>query len=196
MSSDALVAPAVLAPAALVPLGVIIGAHGVRGELRVKLHNPSSDLLATQQVVWLRTGTGRDAQVEKHPVLTRRWHKELLLITIDRCTDRDVAEGMRGTELCVPRSALPVLEADEHYLVDLVGLRAQLPDGQEVGVVEAVIPYPTTNVLCVRSPQSVIEVPMLAPYVVETRVADGYVVVDHLGDLIPVPSPGARPRSA
>jgi 16S rRNA processing protein RimM len=187
----------------LVPLGVIVGAHGVRGELRVKLHNPGSDLLASQRTVTLRrdppgaTSEGQASSgplLEQRRVLSRRWHKDLLLLMLERCDDRDTAQAMRGIELCVVRSALPKLDEGEHYLIDLVGLRAQLPSGELVGRVQAVIPYPTAEVLCVRSERGLIEVPMFAPYVVETRIADGCVVVDHLDDLVPEPSSSKSSR--
>jgi ribosomal 30S subunit maturation factor RimM len=61
-------------------------------------------------------------------------------------------------------------------------LRAQRPDGQSIGTVESVIPYPTVDALRVRTEAGVIEVPVLAPYFVEARVADGVVVLDSLDD--------------
>lgn len=165
----------------LVPLGVIVGAHGVRGELRVKLHNPSSEVLDRRKSVVLRHG----AETSEHRVSARRRHQDLLLITIDGCTDRDMAIALRGREVCVPRSHLPAPAPGEHYLIDLVGLRAERADGQSVGTVESVIPYPTVDALCVRTEQGIIEVPMLDPYFVEARVADGVVVLAHLEDFEP-----------
>ena len=58
------------------------------------------------------------------------------------CTDRDAAEALRGTELCVDRSELPPLEAGEYYLIDLVGLEARLPDGTVVGTVDQTVTVP------------------------------------------------------
>lgn len=165
---------------ALVPIGVVIGAHGIAGELRVKLHNPASEALDTARRVFLREGGGAAEQVR---VRSRRRHNELVLLTLETCGDRDAALSLRGREVCVPRSALPPLAEGEHYLIDLVGLRAQRPSGEHVGVVEAVIPYPTVDALCIRSADRVLEVPMLAPYFVEARVAEGVIVVDQIEDL-------------
>ena len=118
----------------LVPLGVLIGAHGVHGELRVKLHNPDSDVLDRRKSIALRSS---DGSTSEHRVTARRRHQDLLLITIEGCSDRDAAIALRGREVCVPRSALPKLPPGEHYLIDLVGLRAQRLDGQSIGTVGA-----------------------------------------------------------
>jgi 16S rRNA processing protein RimM len=164
----------------LVPIGVVIGAHGVQGELRVKLYNPESEALDRTRSVVLRATTGAEHEVR---IRARRRHKELFLLTLETCSDRDAAIALRGHEVCVPRAALPKLRAGEHYLIDLVGLRAQRPDGAAVGVVESVIPYPTVDALCVRSAQGIVEVPMLAPYFVEARVTEGFIVIDFIEDL-------------
>ena len=165
----------------LVPLGVIVGAHGVRGELRIKLHNPSSEVLDRRKSLVLRDGD----KTSEHRVTARRRHQDLLLVTLEGCSDRDAAIALRGREVCVPRNQLPQLAPGEHYLVDLVGLQAQRPDGQSIGKVESVIPYPTVDALAVRTEAGILEIPVLAPYFVEARVADGIVVLDHLEDFAP-----------
>lgn len=172
----------------LVPLGVIIGAHGVRGELRVKLYNAGSDVLDRRESVVLRDG----AALSERAVSARRRHQDLLLLTLEGCANRDAALALRGREVCVPRGALPELAPGEHYLIDLVGLRAERPDGQSIGEVEGVIPYPTVAALRVRTERGVLEVPILAPYFVEARVRDGVVVLDELEDFALETAPEKR----
>jgi 16S rRNA processing protein RimM len=173
---------------ALVPLGVVIGAHGVRGELRVKLLNPASDLLASVAYVWLR-GQGAACRVGVRSVHEHR--QALLLVAIDGCADRDAAEALRGSELCVPRAELPQLEEGEYYLIDLVGLEVHLPSGEWIGCVEGTLEYPASQVLRVRLrpghdrgvAEAVMEVPLLEPYLVAIEPQQRGVVVDHLDDL-------------
>jgi 16S rRNA processing protein RimM len=175
----------------LVPLGVCVGAHGVHGDVRVKLHNPESELLFECERVLLReAGSGEVREVELGGC---RWHKDLLLVELSGVDGRDAALSLRGAELYVPRSALPELDEGEHYLIDLIGLQVRRTDGSVVGEVRDVIDYPAAQVMCVPVEGGTLEIPDLPPYVVETRVADGYVVVDALEDLEPVP-PRARKR--
>jgi 16S rRNA processing protein RimM len=177
----------------LVPLGVVVSAHGVRGELRVKLLNPASELIESLDHVWLRRAGDPTRRVSVRGV--HRHQSALLLVTLPDCHDRDAAEALRGTELCVPRAELPELAQGEVYLVDLLGLEARLPDGSTVGVVEDTIEYPASQVLRVRlrarsdgahdqrERGGVIEVPLFSPYFVEVQLEARAVIIDHLEDL-------------
>jgi len=180
--------------ARLIPLAVVTGAHGIRGELRVKLHNPASELFATlEHVLMRRAEAPTDAAPER--VWIRRARAAgtgLWLVEIEGCADRDAAVALRGAELCVPREALPALPDGEHYLTDLVGLQARTPDGAPVGVVEEAIEYPAAQVLRVRVDRATIEVPLRAPYVRDIDLAQAIVIVDHLDDLDTLPDEPAR----
>jgi len=177
----------------LVPLGVVVSAHGVRGELRVKLLNPASELIESLDHVWLRRTGDPTRRVSVRGV--HRHQSALVLVTLPDCRDRDAAEALRGTELCVPRAELPQLAQGEFYLVDLLGLEARLPDGSVIGVVEDTIEYPASQVLRVRlragaeiavdelAKAGVVEVPLFEPYFVELQLEARAVIVDHLEDL-------------
>lgn len=176
----------------LVPLGVLVGAHGVRGDLRVKLHNPDSELLQELERVSLRAPDGGLREVA---IAGTRMHRQGLLLRLAGCENREDAEALRGTELCIPRAQLPELPEGEHYLIDLIGLQAQRPDGSAVGTIEDAIEYPSAQALRVSVEGGVLEVPHLPPYVVELRIDEGVVVVDELDDLeIEPPRLPRRPK--
>ncbi len=172
----------------LVALAVVTGAHGLRGELKVKLYNPSSELLSGRpQLVLRRPGEGAGASPAR--VRAARPHgRGQWLIAIEGCRDRDAAAALRGVELCVARASLPPLPSGEHYLVDLIGLRAERAGGQEVGTVEEAIAYPASQVLRVRVEGGALEIPLCEPYLVEVRLDEGRVIVDHLEDLELLPA--------
>jgi 16S rRNA processing protein RimM len=62
-------------------------------------------------------------------------------------TDRNAAEALRGTELTVPRSALPPLEDGEYYHVDLIGLTCLSEDGTQIGLVSTVENFGAGDIL-------------------------------------------------
>lgn len=104
-----------------VTLAVVIGAHGIAGEVRLKVF--ADDLASYTSfnggaltLKSLRTGSNgaiaRFAQVD----------------------DRNAAEALRSTELTVPRSALPPLAEGEYYHVDLIGLPCVTASGRSLGV--------------------------------------------------------------
>lgn len=75
---------------------------------------------------------------------------KLLLAEVEGCSDRDVAQSLRGTELWYEREMLPELdEEDGFYHEDLVGLTV-IEDGQEIGVVCAVDNFGASDLIEIR----------------------------------------------
>lgn len=171
----------------LIELAAVVRAHGLAGEVVLKSFNPESELLSSLDEIVLRSP---DGTLRRFEVISRRGHQELLALR--GVTDRDAAEGLRGHVVCVPRSALPPLEEGEYYLVDLVGLRVQTPDGSVLGHVEDILEYPSVEALVIITDGIVREVPNLDRYVPVVDVAGGFVVVEHIDEIEPVPLAALR----
>lgn len=172
---------------AWVPVGEIMGAHGVHGDLRVKNYNPESPLLLEVEQVYLRQGEGAPIA---YRVRDAREYGPGLLLQLAGCKHRDQAQALYGAQICVARSQLPPPEDDEFYVVDAIGAQVELADGQVVGVVEGFRDYPTVDVLVVRGDDGVRELPLLEPYLVSADIPAGRIVVDHFFEL----ELEARPR--
>jgi 16S rRNA processing protein RimM len=108
-----------------VTLAVVIGAHGVAGEVRLKVF--AEDLAAYKS---FNNGalTLKSARAGNNGTIAR----------FAEVPDRNAAEALRGTELTVPRSALPPLTDGEYYHADLIGLAAVSTDGEAIGRVVAI----------------------------------------------------------
>jgi 16S rRNA processing protein RimM len=170
------------APDALVAVGYVRRAHGLRGEVRLKHLNSSSTLLlGCKSLVLRRPEQPEDARTIA--VVRSRPEKDAVLAVLEGIATRNDAEALEGLEICVPREAFPAPAADEWYIVDLVGLRAQRPDGTALGEVLDVVQYPTIDCLRVRSADGVREVPMVEPYFLSADVAGGFVLLGPLDDL-------------
>jgi len=94
-----------------VTLAVIIGAHGVTGEVRLKLF--TEDLKAYPALV-SKTGAA-------FTLKSIRPGSNGAVARFTEISDRNGAEALRGTELTVLRSALPPLEEGEYYHADILG---------------------------------------------------------------------------
>jgi 16S rRNA processing protein RimM len=158
-----------------------MGTHGVRGELRVKLHNPESELLYDVEAVQLRAA----GAMRPYTVLQVRPGGKGLLVQLEGVDTVERAQALRGSELCVGRSHLPELPDGEFYHCDLEGLTVVDLAGTPQGTVERVLEYPASTVLRVRTDRGPIEVPMREPYLVQIDLETGNVIVDQLEDLEP-----------
>ncbi len=116
-------------------VGVIAGAHGVRGDVRVKSFTEDPrDLVAYGPVTDI---SGRRAFSLK--ILGEA--RGLLRAHVAGIDDRDSAAALAGTELYVERGVLPEAGEDEFYHADLIGLRAEAEDGEELGAVVALYDF-------------------------------------------------------
>jgi 16S rRNA processing protein RimM len=127
-----------------VTLAAIAGAHGVRGEVRLKLFGEGAESLRAFSVF--------DAGTSKLTLKTVRPANQGAVATFAEVTDRSGAEALRGTILTVPRSALPPLPEGEYYHHDLLGLPCVSTDGSAVGEVVAVENFGAGDILEIAKP--------------------------------------------
>jgi 16S rRNA processing protein RimM len=126
-----------------IALAAVAGAHGVKGELRLKLFTDSVENLKAHSIVFVG---GVERKLE-----TVRAAPSGAVARFEGVTDRNSAEGLRGSLVEVDRAALPPLEEGEYYHADLLGLRCIDRDGREVGKVVAVENYGAGELLEVET---------------------------------------------
>jgi len=122
-----------------IALAAVAGAHGIRGELRLKLFTDSAESLSRQKKVYI-------AGVERR-ILSVRDAAKMAVARIEGVADRGAAEALRGSLVEVSRSALPPLGEGEYYHADLIGLPAVDRDGNALGSVVSVENYGAGDLL-------------------------------------------------
>ena len=127
-----------------VTLAAIAGAHGVRGEVRLKLFGEGAEALRAFSVF--------QAGDRKLTLKSVRPANQGAVATFAEITDRSGAEALRGTVLTVPRSALPPLDEGEYYHHDLLGLPCVSTDGQAIGEVVAIDNFGAGDILEIAKP--------------------------------------------
>lgn len=151
-----------------VTLAVVIGAHGVMGEVRLKLFGEGVAALKRHQSFNDAALTVRQLRDDGKGGAVARFAEVL---------DRTAAERLRGTALTVPRSALPQLADGEYYHADLIGLRAVSTAGEDLGACVAVENFGAGDVLEIERPDGKrFMVPMRAEAVPEWSESQGLVI--------------------
>lgn len=130
----------------LVLLATVGAPHGVRGEVRLKSY--TADPVGVGGYGPLTTTDGRTIEI-----VSVRPANEVVIARIRGIADRDAAERLKGLGLFVPRERLPaVTDADEFYHADLIGLRAESPEGRPIGRVLALYDFGAGDIIEIRPP--------------------------------------------
>ena len=132
-----------MAPDRPVTLAAIIGAHGVTGEVRLKLFGEGVASLKPHK-------TFNDGALTLSKLHDDG--KGGAIARFAEVADRTAAEALRGTALTVPRSALAPLGEGEYYYADLIGLPAVSTGGEVLGVCVAVENFGAGDVLEIEKP--------------------------------------------
>jgi len=121
-----------------IALAAVAGAHGIKGEVRLKLFSESIASLKRHEKLYVGGTERRLLAIREGKAPVARF------AGID---GRSAAEALRGQLVEVDRAALPPLGEDEYYHADLIGLPAASLDGKAVGTVVAVENYGAGDLL-------------------------------------------------
>ena len=150
-----------------VALAAIAGAHGISGEVRLKLFAQSADSLKRHKQV--RVG-------ERLLTLAALKGDRTPIARFAELSDRTSAEALRGQLLTIPRSALPPLEEGEYYHADLIGLPCETAAGEPLGRVVAVEDFGAGDILEIEKPDGRRTMVPFRPGVAD--LAEGRIVAD------------------
>jgi len=153
-------------------IGVVVGAHGVKGALRIKAFTADpADLTAYGP---LTGDAGQKWKLKLSGIDT----KGVVTAKIDGVDDRNQAEALKGAKLYIERGALPEVDEDEFYIADLIGLPAENPAGEPLGTIKAVFNFGAGDVVEVSGDQGDILVPFTLKAVPVVDVKARRVVID------------------
>jgi 16S rRNA processing protein RimM len=154
-----------------IAIGKIVGAHGIKGEVVIQPYNPDSE---SEELF----NGATDKHGKTYSVKIRGHKKQHIIVAVNQVTTRTEAEQLRGIELYVPRAKLPLLEEEEFYHSDLVGLKALHPDLTVYGSVSGVYNYGAGDIIEIELPSGAKEMFSFVKEVVpEVHMEEGYIIV-------------------
>jgi len=173
-------------------VGLIRKAQGIRGEVVVEPLTDRPDVVfASGSRVFAGTHDGDLAVMhdvkgeEERPTLTvaqSKPFKKGLIVRFEELQDRDSAELWRGRYLLAPFSELPPLDENQVYLHDLIGMRAQNLNGEEIGSVTTFYELPQGLMLDIRTARGSVLVPYRPEVIARTDIDERVIVInDTLG---------------
>ena len=159
----------------LIFIAALAGAHGVRGECKLKSFagNPA-DAFAYGPFL------DETGQVILTPTIWKPT-KDGFIVRLAEALDRDKAQALKGTRLYIPRAALPALDEDEFYHADLIGLTVRSLDGAPMGTIRAVHDFGASDLLEITGTpdrKGSWMLPFTRQFVPHVSIADGVVTID------------------
>lgn len=149
--------------------GVIIGTHGVRGEVKITPWGDSPDFLCGFDTLYI---DGKPVKVR-----SARTNKTQVLAALEGCDTVEDAMRYKGKVVSIDRGDAHLAEG-QFFLADLVGLPVLDADtGAEVGKLTEVLDLPAQNVYVVKGGAKSYMIPAVPAFVTETNVTAGYIKV-------------------
>ena len=150
-----------------IALAAVAGAHGIKGEVRLKLFSDGIDSLRQSKNLYV-------AGVERKLVAVR--DGKMAVARFEGVTDRGAAEALRGSLVEIDRAALPPLAEGEYYHADIIGLPVVDREGAAVGTVAAVENYGAGDLLEVELANGRKSLIAFKPGIAD--LDDGHIVLD------------------
>jgi 16S rRNA processing protein RimM len=151
-----------------ITLAAVAGAHGIKGEVRLKLFTDSAESLSQHPRLFV-------GGVERKLAAVRAAGRGAVA-RFEGVADRSAAEQLRGSLVEIDRDALPSLAADEYYHSDLIGLPCVDSEGATVGSVVAVENFGAGDLLEVEKADGARALIPYQPGIAE--LADGRILLD------------------
>jgi 16S rRNA processing protein RimM len=155
-------------------IGVVVGAQGVRGQVRIKSFAARPEDVGAYGPLQDKTGRRR------FEVKAEGFARGAVIARVAGVADRDAAEALRGIELYLDRAALPPVESGEYYQADLIGLAAEDKAGAAIGTIRNIVDYGAGPLLEIERPQGkkTVLVPFTRTVLMTVDLAGGRMVLD------------------
>jgi 16S rRNA processing protein RimM len=170
-------------PEDAIQVGVVLGAWGIKGSLRVlPLASPAEALFSSKR--WYLAPPEELPQHSRglRRVREARQQGEHIVASLQEVGDRDAAQALRGQRVFVPRSSFPSTTPDEFYWVDLIGLAVHNREQQRLGEVLGLLDTGAHSVLRVGRPgaksSEELLIPFVAAYIDDVRLDQRRIDVD------------------
>jgi 16S rRNA processing protein RimM len=161
-------------------IGRIIRAHGLRGEVSVVVLTEFPERFDTTEWVYL----GHEYEATAYRLVSYRWHKDNVLLTLAGVNDRTQAEALRGQFVQVPVDEAVTLPEGDYYLYQLIDLKVQTTTGEFLGTIVNILETGANDVYIVEHNGREILLPAIPEVIKSVDLLQGVMVIEAMEGLI------------
>jgi 16S rRNA processing protein RimM len=159
-------------------VGVVAGAMGVHGEVKVDLTTDFPDRFTDLETIYVGPGR-RPMRVRR----ARRHHRRVIL-ALEAVEDRDAAAALQGLPLFVPRAEAVPLPSGHYYHDQILGLQVETSLGEPLGHIVEILVTGSNDVYVVQGERGEVLIPALKDVVRSIDLAAGRMVVEPVEGLL------------
>ncbi|MBI5969957.1 MAG: 16S rRNA processing protein RimM [Deltaproteobacteria bacterium] len=180
------ISPKGVIPPVTVPIGKVVGAHGVKGEIKFK---PYGGLEGFADGIEEEGNFLLDAvfigEEREFKVVSQRPQTGALLLTLAGVADRDAAEKLNGRKVSIKKTALPNLPEGEHYQFEFMGIEVFTGEGRSLGHITGIISTGSNDVFKVEGAAGEVLIPATSETIMEVDTEKKRLVVRLMEGLLP-----------
>lgn len=147
--------------------GAVIGAHGIKGELNIKILTDFPERFKKGKTV-LVGPKEREEEAESFVIESARDHNKHLILKLKGIDDRNAAEEMDG--FLFYAEPKKILEKDRFYIFDIEGLDVFDLNENRIGKVAEVITAPANDIYLVKSESAEYLIPALKIFIKDINI--------------------------
>ena len=164
-----------------IPVGKIIGTHGIKGLLKVHSFSGNLESLQAARAVILKFQKG---DLREFGVKSVAPHSGKLILGLTGYDDINQVLPLVGSEICLLRSQFPEPEENEYYWCDLIGLEVVTVNGIALGAVADIFETGSSDIYVVRGKEREYLIPAIANVISSIDLKDGRILVTPLEGLL------------
>jgi 16S rRNA processing protein RimM len=168
----------------LLQVGIVVGTHGLRGDLRVRPLPTGELALPCVSTVYIMDSKDHLA---RHKVARSSLHKKNFLLRLAGMENLPAVEHLVGSSVWITKAQLPELDDDLYYWSDLEGLEVVDLKLGVLGRVTGMFTTPAHDILEVDGAVGEILIPALVPFLVRVDRDKGQLHVNLPEGLVPEP---------
>ncbi len=152
-------------------IGRIVGASGLRGEVRLRIWTHFPERIPRLRYVYL------ESETTPRRLISARVQGEIAVLRLEGIETREQAESLRGRVVRIDLEQAAPLAEDEYYHFQLLGLTVVDESGQPLGELVEIIETGANDVYVVRGERGEILLPALRSVILEVDLERGVMVV-------------------
>ncbi len=165
----------------LIPVGKIIGTHGIKGALKVHSYSGNIDSLQSTETAFLKK---KDGTLCEYAIKSVSAHAGGFILCLHDFSDINQVLSLTGLEICLKLSQLPATDKDEYYWRDLIGLVVYTDQGVELGTLVDIFETGSSDIYVVRGNSKEYLIPAIADVIADIDIQGKKMIITPLEGLL------------